>query len=100
MIRLERRMEVCRVAVLEGLEERVVVIQGELDVAGASKVDAVSSRAVNLIVDVRGITFVDAAGIGALLRLLADARAAGKTSAWRGRPSSLMRILAILGMAD
>src|SRR5215204_4517896 len=35
LIRLERRMEVCWVRVHDGVDDRVVVIAGELDVASA-----------------------------------------------------------------
>jgi len=93
-------MEVCWVGVHEAAEARVVVIEGELDCAGADRVDAMPHRVADVIVDVRGVTFVDAAGLGALIRLHRDAQAAGKKSVWRGKPTCLMRVLSIVGMVD
>ena len=93
-------MEVCWVRVHDGVDHRVVVIAGELDVASASQVDAVSRRAVDVIVDVRGMSFVDAAGLGALIRLRRDTQAAGMTCVWRGTPTCLVRVLSVLGLVD
>jgi anti-sigma B factor antagonist len=59
----------------------VVVLRGELDVAGAAKVAAsltvVAVGGRSVIVDLKGLEFIDSSGLAALVRARQHARQAG-----------------------
>ena len=82
----------------------VIALEGELDLAsGAELARAVASappRPRRVVLDVAGLTFVDAAGLRALLRVEQELRAAGRELAVRGRSPALRRLLHLADAED
>lgn len=91
-------MTALKMSVLEDDTAVTVAVAGELDIAGRSLLIA-GLRAVlgddpgHLVIDVRGLTFVDAAGLGALVavRLRADRQATVLHLA--GVPPHMLRVM-------
>lgn len=88
--------------VREGVQT-LVVLAGELDLATASAADAAIAAAANgepgkLVIDLRGLTFMDSSGLRMLVA--ADRRAAGagyELSIVRGAPA-VQRVLEVTGL--
>jgi anti-sigma B factor antagonist len=89
----------------EGSAPRLV-LTGEIDVSVAAQVVAagqqvLAARPEQVIVDLSGATFLDSAGIGALVTVSnAAADAGGTRLALRPGPHNVMRVLQIVGLAD
>ena len=80
-----------------------VSARGELDIATADQAytylrDVVDSQRGPLTVNLAGLTFCDAAGLGALARLAGHARQAGRELKLAAARPSLLRIMRITGM--
>jgi anti-sigma B factor antagonist len=86
---------------------RIVSVAGELDVATADQaylyisdvIDAwPSSSSAALSVDLSGLTFCDASGLGALARIARHARQAGRQLTLIAARPSLLKIMRITGL--
>jgi anti-sigma B factor antagonist len=91
---------------VERFEASVLVcVQGELDLATApalerALLDAAADAPVDLVVDLSGVRFVDATGLGALLRA-AEAAQAARGSLRLTAPSRMLRLmLRLLDLED
>lgn len=76
---------------------------GELDIATADQAyaylrDVVDGQPGPLTVDLAGLTFCDAAGLGALARLAGHARESGRELKLAAARPSLLRIMRITGL--
>jgi anti-anti-sigma factor len=83
--------------------EAIVKACGELDIATADQAyaylrDVVDSQDRPVTVDLAGITFCDAAGLGALARVAIHARRSGRSLKLAAARPSLLRIMRITGM--
>jgi anti-sigma B factor antagonist len=72
------------------VEGDVIRLEGDLDVCSARMVDA---REVVSVFDVSGVTFMDCAGIGALMRARDRAHAEGKSFSLEGVGEPVARVL-------
>ena len=85
---------------------QVVSVAGELDIATAEQaysyitevIDGRSRGPAPLTVDLSGVTFCDASGLGALARLARHARAAGRQLSLTSVRPSVMKIMRITGL--
>ena len=76
-------------------------LEGELDVAAASDIEAwLSARANPAEIDCSGLTFIDAAGLAVLLQLHAGCTARGARLALVDPPRCLTRVLELTGLED
>jgi anti-sigma B factor antagonist len=82
----------------------VVVLRGALDVADAAKVAAsltvVAASGRNVIVDLKGLEFIDSSGLAALVRARLHARRAGCDLALAAPQQQVLRMLAITRLID
>jgi anti-sigma B factor antagonist len=81
----------------------VIIVSGELDIATAEQAytyisEVIDSRTAPVSVDVAGLTFCDAAGLGALARLARHAREAGRQLSLTSPRPSLLKIIRITGL--
>jgi anti-anti-sigma factor len=70
-------------------EGRLVTVTGELDVCGARRLDAHAAN----VLDLSGVTFMDCAGIAALLRARDRAHARGEELVFAGISEPVARVL-------
>jgi anti-anti-sigma factor len=83
-----------------------LALKGELDLAGAGRVDeAVSALLAGddhamLIVDLRELTFMDSTGLRAIVRAHEAAQQAGRRVAIVRGPEAVHRVFELVGMAD
>ena len=82
-----------------------VQLRGELDIATADQAfaylcDVVDSQPGTVTVDLAGLTFCDAAGLGVLARVASHARRSGHTVELAAASPSLLRIMHITGMEE
>jgi anti-sigma B factor antagonist len=82
-----------------------VVIQGELDLATADQTvryicDVIDRHHGPVSVDLSGLAFCDACGLGALLRITAHAEQSGRRLEFTRPPRSLIKIMRITGVKD
>ncbi|HVL05848.1 MAG TPA: STAS domain-containing protein [Acidimicrobiales bacterium] len=79
----------------------IVEVDGELDVYTASllhaRLGALAVRHPGVVIDLSGVPFLDASGLGVLVEGLSRARAGGGTLRLAG-PSRLARLLEIAGL--
>ncbi|MBV9857026.1 MAG: STAS domain-containing protein [Streptosporangiaceae bacterium] len=83
--------------------QAVITMRGELDIATAGEAysyirDVLDRRRGPITLDVTGLTFCDASGLGVLARLAAQARRAGRRLSLTGARPPLVRIMRITGM--
>jgi anti-sigma B factor antagonist len=82
----------------------VVALRGELDVIDAEAVTAVLAAAADresvVVVDLAGLTFIDASGITALVRARRHARHTGSDLVLAAPQRQVRRILALTQQAD
>lgn len=81
----------------------VVTIRGEIDIATADEAraylwDVIDTESLSAIVDVSGITFCDAAGLGMFAKVAAYGRDSGRPIRLTGARPSLVRIMRITGL--
>lgn len=82
-----------------------VQLRGELDIATADQAfaylcDVVDSQSGTVTVDLAGLTFCDAAGLGVLARVAGHARRSGHSVELAAASPSLLRIMHITGMEE
>ena len=91
----------------DGDGNQIVSVTGELDIATADQayiyisdvIDAwPSSSSAPVSVDLSGLTFCDASGLGALARIARHARAAGRQFRLTAARPSLLKIMRITGL--
>ena len=77
----------------------VLHVTGELDVAAVDDLEAlaVALADCDLVVDLAGVTFVDASGIGALIRALRRAQDSGRWFAVRSPTAPVAKALQVSG---
>ena len=76
---------------------------GELDIATADQAysyitEVIDGRSAPVTVDLSGVTFCDASGLGALARLARHARAAGRQFMLTSARPSVLKIMRITGL--
>jgi anti-sigma B factor antagonist len=92
----------CRVTA-DGLAE--VSIRGELDLASADRTvrfvcDVIDQNEGTITADLSGLTFCDACGLGALIRIAAHAERTGRTLELSRPSRSVARIMRITGVDE
>lgn len=82
-----------------------LLVRGELDIASAPEIrkascDLVAALApgTRLVVDLGGLSFIDAAGLSAIVRLSNRVRAAGGTLRIEAVPPSIRRVFGLAGL--
>jgi anti-sigma B factor antagonist len=82
----------------------VVTLGGQLDLADAAAVAAelteVAAREPGIIVDLTGLEFIDSSGVAALERGRRQAREAGGDLILAAPPRSVLRVLAVIRLAE
>lgn len=83
-------------------DRTVLTVTGELDLQTAASLEGAGHKAMDahgacLVVDFSGVTFMDASGITALLRLRSEALARGGFLRLDQLPARVLRILVITG---
>ena len=82
---------------------QIVSVTGELDIATAEQAysyisEVIDGRPAPVTVDLSGLTFCDAAGLGALARIARHAREAGRQLMLASARPSLLKIMRITGL--
>ena len=82
---------------------QIVSVTGELDIATAEQAysyisEVIDGRPAPVTVDLSGLTFCDASGLGALARIARHARQAGRQLMLTSVRPSLMKIMRITGL--
>ena len=82
---------------------QIVSVTGELDIATAEKAysyisEVIDGRPAPVTVDLSGLTFCDASGLGALARIARHAREAGRQLMLTSARPSLLKIMRITGL--
>ena len=82
---------------------QVVTVTGELDIATAEQAytyisGVIDDRTAPVSVDLGGVTFCDASGLGVLARIARHARQAGRQLRLTSARPSLMKIMRITGL--
>jgi anti-sigma B factor antagonist len=82
---------------------QVIDVTGELDIATAEQAYAYISEVIDawpepVTVDLSGLTFCDASGLGALARIARHAKQAGRQLKLASARPSLLKIMRITGM--
>jgi anti-anti-sigma factor len=76
--------------------------EGELDIAGKAVLDSTLERNLDdygsLVVDLRGLQFMDCAGVHLLLRWAGDAADAGRRFCLLPGPERVQRVVAVTGV--
>jgi anti-sigma B factor antagonist len=83
--------------------DQVISVTGELDIATAEKAYAYISEVIDggqtpVSVDLSGLTFCDASGLGVLARIARHARQAGRQLRLTAARPSLLKIMRITGL--
>ena len=87
----------------DGDGNQIISVTGELDVATADQAyiyisDVIDAWPVPVSVDLSGLTFCDASGLGALARVARHARQAGRQLRLTAARPSLLKIMRITGL--
>jgi anti-anti-sigma factor len=82
---------------------QIVSVAGELDIATADQAysyisEVIDGRSAPVTVDLSGLTFCDASGLGALTRIARHAREAGRQLMLTSARPSVMKIMRITGL--
>ena len=82
---------------------QIVSVAGELDIATAEQAysyisEVIDGRSAPVTVDLSGLTFCDASGLGALARIARHARQAGRQLMLTSARPSLLKIMRITGL--
>ena len=85
--------------------QTTVIFAGELDTASADQAceyvrDAIDSQGGQVLLDLAGLSFCDARGLGALARMSRHAGQAGSSLHLVAPPPQLMKIIRITGLED
>jgi anti-sigma B factor antagonist len=94
-----------RVAAAYVGREVTIAVEGEFDLGGtelfwAYVSEALDSQPRSIVVDATGLTFIDSAGIMAVLRARDAARTAGVTFRVRNATPPVRRVVELLGLED
>ncbi len=94
-----------RVDVRSEDETALVVVSGELDLASGPELEHELTRALAspmrvLIVDLRGLEFIDSTGISILIKAHQRAQADGRRFAVVKGPSQVQRLLGLTGLEE
>jgi anti-anti-sigma factor len=89
--------------VTDGDGNQIVSVAGELDIATAEQAyiyisDVIDAWPTPVSVDLSGLTFCDASGLGALARIARHARRAGRQLRLTAARPSLLKIMRITGL--
>jgi anti-sigma B factor antagonist len=87
----------------DGDGNQIIRVTGELDIATADQAyiyisDVIDAWPVPVSVDLSGLTFCDASGLGALARVARHARQAGRQLRLTAPRPSLLKIMRITGL--
>ena len=87
----------------DGDGNQIVSVTGELDIATAEQAytyisDVIDAWPVPVSVDLSGLTFCDASGLGVLARIARHARQAGRQLSLTAARPSLLKIMRITGL--
>ncbi|HEV7193309.1 MAG TPA: STAS domain-containing protein [Jatrophihabitantaceae bacterium] len=92
---------------LEAAGGPVVSIVGEVDLASAGQLRSAGRAAVTaaesgaqIVLDIRGVTFLDSTGVGALVDIVNAAAEKGTSVVLRSTPDRVRKILEITGVLD
>lgn len=85
--------------------DTTLTFAGELDAASADQAyryvrDTIDTRGGPVVLDVAGLSFCDARGLGALLRMSSHARQAGSSLHLLTPPPQLVRLMQITGLDE
>jgi anti-sigma B factor antagonist len=99
------RAELLRIEVRYRGSDGVIVVEGAFDTTGAegfvaSVVEALETHPEAIVVDAKGLTFVDSSGLTALLRSRAAAGVAGVGFRISERSPALRRAVDVAGIED
>ena len=88
---------------IEVMRPQIVSMTGELDIATAEQAysyisEIIDGRTAPVTVDLSGLTFCDASGLGALARIARHARQGGRQVALTSARPSLLKIMRITGL--
>jgi anti-sigma B factor antagonist len=105
--RVSRLLELGQMTMLSEREGDVhtIAVAGELDVAGAGRVEqelqrVESTDVVSIVVDLSGLTFVESTGVRLLIEAQARSRAdSGRLMLLRG-PEDVQRVFELCGVED
>ena len=83
----------------------VLVLSGELDAVSAPELeqrlgDALAQPYARVMLDLKGLSFVDSAGVSVLIKAKQNAEANGQTLVLRRPTEQLHRVFALVGLAD
>lgn len=83
----------------------VLALFGELDVVSAPQLEqclkeVLAQPTARVLLDLRGLRFVDSAGVSVLIKAKQDAEANGRRLVLRRPTEQLHRVFALLGLAD
>jgi anti-anti-sigma factor len=83
---------------------RILALHGELDLASVTELvdraEAALREGGPLVLDLRGLRFIDSTGLGAVARIDRAARRAGTNLALVAGPANVQRVFEISGMVD
>jgi anti-anti-sigma factor len=83
---------------------RILVLRGELDLASVPQLLEQAEAAIgdggSLVLDLRGLRFIDSTGLGAVARIDRAAQRAGTTLTLVAGPANVQRVFEISGMVD
>jgi anti-sigma B factor antagonist len=99
------RAELLRIEVRYQDRDACIVVEGAFDTTGAERfvacvVDALGTHPEAIVVDAKGLTFIDSSGLTALLRSRAAAGTAGVGFRISGRSPALRRAIDVAGIED
>ena len=100
--RTPKLLELQRVAEPDGV---VLVLRGEVDLASAPELEhelraAEQARPDRLVIDLRGVSFMDCVGLAVLIQAQQSAHQAGHLLAVRRGPRQVQRLFELAGLAD
>jgi anti-sigma B factor antagonist len=100
---------ICLMPQLDGSDclakSAVVAVGGEVDLATSPEMhrvlsEALRSGAVDMVIDLRAVDFMDASGIGVLVEIASSARAGGGRVLLRRPSRRVLRVLDLLQLED
>jgi anti-anti-sigma factor len=97
--------ELLRIEVRYQHSDAFIVVEGAFDTTGADRfvasvVDALETHREAIVVDAKGLTFIDSSGLAALLRSRVAAGAAGVGFRISYRSPALRRAISVAGLED
>jgi anti-sigma B factor antagonist len=83
----------------------IIVLEGEFDMTGTARFwahisEALERHATSITVNARGVTFIDSSGVGALLRVRAEADELGVAFRVSEPSPALRRVAQLAGIED